>query len=91
MNVCKRCGQCCFYEVAGVIKAPCRFLIFHNVGTRIISSCRIYHQRLGTIVYKQGNKGFICIERKNDIRRFDGCPLNSKFVGKDNVYKVSKI
>jgi len=74
MAVCKRCGKCCFYEVDGVIKAPCRFLIFHKNGK---TSCRIYANRLGTIVYRDGNKGFICIDRKNDYRIIEDCPLNS--------------
>lgn len=58
MKKCLRCGLCC---------KDCKFL----VGNKI-KSCRIYKNRLGTIV--KGNK--VCVLRQDMEENFPNCPYN---------------
>lgn len=68
--VCRRCGRCCHFEIAGVTR-KCRFLVVLESGRTI---CRIYRQREGIEIYP----GIFCIKRSQDPRIFPGCPYNKQ-------------
>ena len=76
MISCLNCGQCCFYEIAGV-KKKCKYLV--QLKSRTI--CRIYKNRLGVIIdYDPQKERFICCAlRSKDPRIFINCPLNNNF------------
>jgi len=69
--ICNRCGRCCHYLVKGVL-TKCRYLIV--VGNKTI--CRIYKNRLGTIIYRDSDITVKCDHRDNIKRDYDGCPYN---------------
>jgi hypothetical protein len=68
---CKRCGKCCYY-LKNDILLKCRYLIGEK-----ITSCRIYKNRLGTIIDTNINgMKIFCDERKNVTRQIPGCVFN---------------
>lgn len=73
MNRCSRCGRCCTYELNRQIKR-CRFLI-GTIGKKTL--CRIYKNRLGTIIDKSNDGKYVvkCIERKDSDNVIPECTL----------------
>lgn len=74
MDDCKRCGFCCHYKING-IRLKCRYLITFKSGR---TYCRIYKNRLGTVIFKDKNKVVLCVERigNENLPCFEGCPLS---------------
>lgn len=73
MPTCLRCGQCCYIKNKDdkITKKKCRFLVILKSGKTL---CRIYNNRLGTMITKEN----VCILRENDKRNYPGCPYNKK-------------
>jgi len=74
---CLSCGKCCHWVIDGKVM-KCRFLVKRSSGR---THCRIYHHRLGTLLYryKDGTKRIkICNIRANAQWNYEGCPNNRK-------------
>lgn len=80
--ICNRCGKCCFVETLepGKLKA-CKFLV--KVGSKY--SCRIYSNRLGSLLSTVRGFQIRCILYNELVREILGCPLN---LGTKPVYSV---
>lgn len=70
-DLCKRCGQCCYYGQKLDKKCPNLYL---KDG---LTWCKIYDHRLGTIVGKEHNICWFCGLRKDTANDFVGCPYNT--------------
>jgi hypothetical protein len=66
MDLCNRCGKCCFYFFDGKLK-KCRHLVFL---TRKLSYCRIYPRGFGSEI----DKKVYC--NKETVYNYEGCPYN---------------
>ena len=79
MDRCKRCGQCCQYQLNGITRI-CKYLI-GTVGE--LTTCSIYSERIGTVIDRQvlnrtrtGElkvKKIVCGYRKNNPVYYEGC------------------
>lgn len=71
---CNRCGRCChwFDRVSGILKR-CKYLIRHRNG---LTSCRIYKNRLGKKIGKNGELDVFCVLRSKVSFDYAGCPQN---------------
>ena len=70
---CNRCGACCIPVTPDGIKRKCRFLISLANGKTL---CRIYRNRIGTIVFKDDKGIAICGYREELDKNFPNCPFN---------------
>jgi len=71
---CKMCGKCCHYEYNGKLK-KCKHLV--KIKNRTL--CRIYKNRIGTVleILPNGDK-IICQERIKIKKHYKGCPYNER-------------
>lgn len=69
---CNHCGQCCQFTYNG-IKYNCPYLEFDENNK---SSCSIYENRIGTIIFEDKGKSLVCGYRKDQDFLIDDCPYN---------------
>ena len=70
---CNRCSRCCHYKHNGKLK-KCKYLIMLGKN---LSSCRIYNNRLGTLLDTNDDGTLIvCTERIKVKDKYEGCPYN---------------
>lgn len=68
-DVCRKCGQCCFYKKNGILKR-CKYLIQISKDW---TYCRVYKNRVGIII----DDGFMCKLRKDSDYDYPDCPYNT--------------
>lgn len=69
---CIRCGACCHYFKDGKLK-KCKYLI--QIG-KSKYHCRIYSNRLGSVIDTLNRIEVMCNYRENRHENFDDCPYN---------------